>query len=88
MVICFSVWINAVFSEGAESRTCEYPLPEETHTQFEAGENGTHEDLSQEETNIDFEGAKSGTNENLSQEETYTQVNWEIEWKYSQFFIS
>ncbi|XP_005675031.1 PREDICTED: sodium/hydrogen exchanger 10 [Capra hircus] len=64
---------TSVFSEGAESRTCEYPLPEETHTQFEAGENGTHEDLSQEETNIDFEGAKSGTNENLSQEETYTQ---------------
>uniref|UniRef100_A0AC11AML8 Solute carrier family 9 member C1 n=1 Tax=Ovis aries TaxID=9940 RepID=A0AC11AML8_SHEEP len=60
-------------TSGAESRTCEYPLPEETHTQFEAGENGTHEDLSQEETHIDFEGAKSGTNENLSQEETYTQ---------------
>lgn len=68
MVVCFRVWINAVFSEGAESRRCEYPFPEETRTQFEAGE--------------------SGTRENLSQEETHTQVNWEIEWKYSQFFVS
>ncbi|CAN0417174.1 unnamed protein product [Rangifer tarandus platyrhynchus] len=41
---------TSVFSEGAESRTCEYPLPEDTHTQFEAGESGTHENLSQEET--------------------------------------
>ncbi|MXQ81197.1 hypothetical protein E5288_WYG012806 [Bos mutus] len=41
---------TSVFSEGAESRRCEYPFPEETRTQFEAGESGTRENLSQEET--------------------------------------
>lgn len=37
-------------TSGAESRRCEYPFPEETRTQFEAGESGTRENLSQEET--------------------------------------
>ncbi|XP_060990224.1 sodium/hydrogen exchanger 10 [Dama dama] len=72
---------TSVFSEGAESRTCEYPLPEDTHTQFEAGESGTHENLSQEETCTQNQEPTKSTAKIMMDKSIYENASNKPEWK-------
>ncbi|XP_070311000.1 solute carrier family 9 member C1 isoform X4 [Odocoileus virginianus] len=72
---------TSVFSEGAESRTCEYPLPEDTHTQFEAGESGTHENLSQEETCTQNQEPTKSTAKIRMDKSIYENASNKPEWK-------